>query len=227
MLTPDQSRQFDQVAIKRLGIPGIVLMENAGRGCAEAMIWHSPQWALNDQSAVIVCGPGNNGGDGFVIARHLWNSGWSVKVVLTVPVERYRGDAAIMLTPVLNLPMPVVQLEDRMTDSSIEKVVGRIKRTRPTWIVDAMLGTGSQGPLRGIIAATTRVLNQIDARRMAVDLPTGLNGLTGDLQPETFRADLTCTFIDQKVGFQNEVAEPFLGFVKVIPIGIDRRAIRV
>mgnify|MGYP000545342748 CR=1 FL=1 len=93
LFTAEQMRFLDRISIEKIGIPGVVLMENAGRSVAELI---SKKYS-SDQKVYIFCGPGNNGGDGFVVARHLFNKGYKVKVFLGCPQEKVRGDAAINL----------------------------------------------------------------------------------------------------------------------------------
>lgn len=225
MLTPQESREFDQVAVQRYGIPGVVLMENAGRGCAEILAWHSPQWQGNRQAAVILCGPGNNGGDGFVIARHLWNYGWRVRVVTTQDPLSYSGDAQIMLHPLLHLPIEVIHYQSGIPEQRCENIVSTVGRMPTTWIVDALLGTGATGELRSPLGELVGTANSVEARRLAVDVPSGIDAETGTAGKVAFQADITCTFIEGKSGFENVAALPFLGMVKVIEIGLAARAI--
>lgn len=225
MLTPQESREFDRVAVQQYGIPGVVLMENAGRGCAETLAWHGPQWQGNRQAAVILCGPGNNGGDGFVIARHLWNYGWRVRVVTTYDPNSYSGDAKTMLHPLLHLPIEVMHYQAGISEQLRENIVSTVGRMPATWIVDALLGTGATGELRSPMDELVATSNSVKARRLAVDIPSGIDAESGTAGSVVFRADITCTFIEGKSGFENLAALPFLGMVKVIEIGLAARAI--
>jgi NAD(P)H-hydrate epimerase len=200
-------------------IPSLILMENAGRTCAERLIWHSHRKPLSEQAVVVLCGPGNNGGDGFVIARHLYNAGIKVKVVLFRAAEGYTGDSLLNLTALSRLRLPVVEFNDAWSDEKLEEVMSKVRRSESTWVVDALLGTGATGDPRGGMARAIRQANRMEVRRFAIDIPTGLDCDSGSVSKTTFRADLTCTFIDTKVGFQNEDASPFLGQVVVVGIG--------
>ncbi len=98
-------------------------------------------------------------------------------------------------------------------------VLTRVGRGNVTWIVDAMLGTGAQGAPRGSIGRAIRAVNELNVRRLAVDIPTGLDCDTGVQSDPTFQANVTCTFIDQKIGFRSKQAETCLGLVTVVDIG--------
>ena len=219
MLTRQQCREADAKAIQLFGIPSLVLMENAGRNCAASLIWHSHHRPRDQHAVIVLCGPGNNGGDGFVIARHLYIEGFKVKVVLFSRPEAYSGDARTNLNALARLRLPVVELSANWRTEKIESVFERVGRRKTTWIVDALLGTGSEGEPRSLLGLAIEVANQLDLKRLAVDIPTGLDCDSGEPAEATFRADLTCTFIDSKVGFANPKAKPFVGTVLVEGIG--------
>lgn len=219
MLTAEQCRRSDRVAIEGYLIPSLVLMENAGRNCAQTLLWHSHHQPRAEQAVVILCGPGNNGGDGFVIARHLYNVGVKVKVVLFCPPERYSGDALANLNALSRLKLPVVEFDSAWSNEKLNSVLSKVRRSATTWIVDALLGTGARGEPRESIASGVKAANAMSVRRFAVDIPTGLDCDTGVPSPTTFQADLTGTFIDRKIGFQNEQAANSLGVVIVVDIG--------
>ncbi len=214
MLSRNQCRAADRLAIESLGIPAIVLMENAGRSCAETLL------ALRTGDGVVICcGPGNNGGDGFVIARHLFNAGIRVTVILFAAPEKYTGAALINLRIIERLKMRIIEFNyDWNAETATEKLVS-MGRFSATWIVDAILGTGSTGPLRSPLQRIVELINATDLNVLAVDIPTGLDCDTGDPAPVAIRADVTCTFIAAKTGFQNPKSAPYLGHLKVIGIG--------
>lgn len=247
MLNREQSRAVDQRAIEHLGIPGIVLMENAGRGCAE-ILWNElqPSLASTRDSAsfestltlaqtrsadqrqqlgikfgvVVCCGPGNNGGDGFVIARHLALAGLPIKVVLTSNRERYRGDALTNLHVIERLNLEILESQPDWGLVAWLQNLSQVQGLKAEWIVDALLGTGAQGGLTGSIRTAVEAINQCPVKRMAVDFPTGLDCDTGESDGCAVRADLTCTFFAPKVGFQNPKAAQHLGRVVVVGIGV-------
>lgn len=231
MLSREQCRAADQIAITRYGIPGIVLMENAGHNCARELIAFDmltsdrrrierPEGVVPDsKTGVILCGPGNNGGDGFVIARHLSLAGWNVKVFLFGRGEDVSGDALTNLNSISRFSIPVIELEAAWTPQKIESSFLSVRRTPTRWVIDALLGTGATGDPRAAMANAINVVNGLDVGRMAIDIPSGLDCETGIPSATTFRADLTCTMVDQKIGFANSRASEYLGTVKIVGIG--------
>jgi len=206
-LTREQVRSIDGNAIREYGLSGLVLMENAGRGCADKLC----ELGIRGK-VVIVCGKGNNGGDGFVIARHLDARGYDVRVILIAEPAELRGDAAANYSVLSKAGFPMFS-EDGLKEELLSA----------DWIVDALLGTGASGDPRPPISDVIRQLNASSARKLAVDLPSGLDCDTGLLGNPTFRADHTCTFVAPKVGFANPAAKEFLGTVSVHDIGVPRK----
>jgi NAD(P)H-hydrate epimerase len=211
-LSRDEARVIDRRAIENFGVPGVVLMENAGRGAADLLLSlgiHGP--------VAICCGPGNNGGDGFVIARHLHNKQVPVRVLLFVRPEELTGDAAINYHIIVRLGLPIAVHAGPQLDA--EKL--RRELALPEWVVDALFGTGLTGPVRppfdGVIAA----INAAPVRVLAVDIPSGLDCDTGQPLGPTVRAMHTVTFVAQKKGFANPAAQAWLGQVHVADIGFE------
>ncbi len=211
-LTREQSRDVDRLAIQELGIPGIVLMENAGRGVADVLMSREPQ----PHGVLILCGRGNNGGDGFVIARHLRIRGVRVQVVLLAPRAEFTGDAKTNFEILRPIQVPIADLYAAKDLSAALDAL----RAGTDWIVDAMLGTGAIGEPREPYHTAIEWLNRQAARKLAVDLPSGLNCDTGEPSSATVRADVTCTFHAPKVGFTAPQAQAFLGELQVVSIGI-------
>jgi NAD(P)H-hydrate epimerase len=202
-LTRAQVRELDRRAIEEFGVPGVVLMENAGRGATEVLM------RLNSERrpVVIVCGKGNNGGDGFVIARHLDIHGWAVSVVQCAPVAELTGDAAIMQR---------IAAKAQLSAAVHAEEYGG-------WIVDALFGTGLTGPLREPYDRIVADINASGAKVLAVDIPSGLDCDTGQPLGPTVRADHTVTFVAPKAGFANPAAKEWLGEVHVVGIGAPRK----
>jgi NAD(P)H-hydrate epimerase len=192
---------------------GLVLMENAGRGCVDTLCTLGVRGPV-----VVVCGKGNNAGDGFVIARHLDLRGVSVKVVLMGPPGELRGDAAANYGIVRLSQLQIVEVP-----ASFQPDIFQNSLAGAEWIVDALLGTGATGAPRPPLDAAIRLMNAASAKRLAVDLPSGLDCDTGEPADPTFRADHTCTFVAEKVGFTNPAARPWLGEVHVLDIGAPSR----
>jgi NAD(P)H-hydrate epimerase len=214
-LSRDQVRSIDRRAIDEFGMSGLVLMENAGRGCVELLA------GLGCRGPVaIVCGKGNNAGDGFVMARHLDLRGIIVRVILLGAPGELRGDAAANYAIAAKSALPLVYLSGRYDAARLESSLAGCE-----WIVDALLGTGATGPPRPPWDQAIRNMNQQAARKLAVDLPSGLDCDTGVPAEPTFRADHTCTFVARKIGFDNPAAADFLGKVHVVDIGAPRRLV--
>ena len=215
-LNCQQIRALDELAIRRLGIPGIVLMENAGRGCAELI--YETLAAPKMGRVVVLCGPGNNGGDGFVIARHLHNAGVYVDVVLAKPAEKSTGDAGTNLRILEHMGLDLIRAFE---PSGRERAANAI--TKADIVVDALLGTGSTGAPRGVIAQLIDAANAAPrAKRIAIDIPSGLDADLGVAQQPCFRADATVTLVAPKIGFSSPGAREFVGRIVVADIGAPR-----
>lgn len=213
-------REIDRCAIEEFGIPGVVLMENAGRNAAHLL--HAV--AGDGASVSIACGRGNNGGDGFVIARHLDLLGHPVRILLACPLDSCAGDAAINLSIVRRSGLDVAVL-DRADAAAWEAGLAE-GGGEPLWIVDALLGTGASGPPRGPIAAAITAINHLRdqgrARTFAVDIPSGMDCDTGQAAGAVIRADMTATFVARKLGFDAPGADRLTGAVHALGIGASR-----
>jgi NAD(P)H-hydrate epimerase len=214
-LSRAEVREVDRQAIQKYGLSGLVLMENAGRGCVDVLIELGCRGPV-----VVVCGKGNNAGDGFVIARHLDLRKVRVTVVLLGRPEELRGDAAANYAILARCDVPIID-----ASTAFEAAALTAGFSGAEWIVDALLGTGSTGAPRPPFDAAIRQMNNARAKRLAVDLPSGLDCDTGEPAETTFRADCTCTFVATKIGFANDKAAPYLGQVRVLDIGAPRRLI--
>lgn len=211
-LTREQVRRIDELAVSDYAFPSIVLMENAGRGAAEVIA----QRFANIGRAFIICGTGNNGGDGFVVARHLANRGWSCSILVAGPREKVGGDAETNLQIAEKMQLPIRWIESGDDLQHIIESAGK-----GTVIVDALLGTGTKGAPRSPIAEAVRAISSADsAAVVSLDLPTGLDCDTGDAPGDAVRADLTITFVAPKVGFSTDSATDYLGELVVCDIGV-------
>jgi NAD(P)H-hydrate epimerase len=220
-LSREQARALDRRAMEELGIPGIVLMENAGRGMAELLL------SLGAAGPVAVCcGKGNNGGDGLVIARHLANAGVTVRVLLFADPARLPADAATNFTITDRMSAHDATRPGERGRVSLEVLPGAVDDARlagtlagADWVVDALFGSGLRGPVPapfdGIIAA----INAAGARVLAVDIPSGLDSDTGSPSGPAVRADHTATVVAPKKGFGQPAATAWVGHVHVIGMG--------
>jgi NAD(P)H-hydrate epimerase len=218
-LTREQSRALDRNVIDAIGVPGVVLMENAGRGCAELLL------RLGVQGKVVVCcGKGNNGGDGFVIARWLDNAGVSVRVLLFARPDELSGDAAVMYR-ILERGGPPLILPPAGSRRplALEETALRSELASADWVVDALFGSGLQGAVRPPFDKVIEAINASGARVLAVDIPSGLDADTGEPLGPTVRARHTATIAAAKKGFARPEAAAWLGQVHVIDMGAPRR----
>jgi NAD(P)H-hydrate epimerase len=211
--------RLDLLASERCGLPSAVLMENAGRGAADEVLG----LLAGRGRALLLAGPGNNGGDAYVVARHLANAGVEVRVFATVPLAHLRGDAAIMRRALESLGIAV-------EDAGAEDVRAELERCAV--VVDGLLGTGFRGGMRAPIAGLVDLVNAARERNplavVALDLPSGLDADSGVPARPTIRADVTVTFAAWKIGFDAPEAQPWLGHVVLKSIGVptdllDRR----
>lgn len=218
-LSRKQVRQVDQIAIAEFGISGMLLMENAGRGCFEQLLKCGCSGPVT-----VCCGSGNNGGDGFVIARLLHNKGIQTKVIQFADRRKYSGDALENLEAIEAIELEIVVLQElpiENWESNLESCGDR----KVDWIVDALLGTGATGSPREPMDKLVALINSIDAKRMAIDIPTGMDCDTGECFEPTVDADVTCTFVAGKKGFGAKSAMDKLGEVEIVDIGVPNEII--
>lgn len=202
-------RKADEIAMTHYGIPGAVLMENAGRGACEEILRRYPEG--ND--FLILCGPGNNGGDGFVIARHLAVNGRRVAIVTSTVPNAYRADAAINLKSASKLGIRIAAASN-MSDSEIEEAV-----SGSSIVIDALLGTGTTGAPRGEVLRLVSVSLK-SKKVVAVDIPTGVDADTGEIAGISLKAELTISFSAAKNGLYITPGASFAGEIVLCHIGI-------
>ncbi len=192
-------------------------MENAGRNAAEII-----QREFDDGARVwIVAGVGNNGGDGLVIARHLYNFGRRVEVLVNANPEGMTPDTMTNYDIIRTMNLPI------RVESDPNGSATRLQGVLPDdLIVDALMGTGFRGPVRGGVAAWIEAINKNTCRAVvAVDIPSGLDCDTGEPAHPTVRADLTITFVAMKKGFGAPAAREYVGRVLVADIGAPKELI--
>ena len=215
VMTRDEVRAFDAWAINTLAIQGVVLMENAGRSCAELI-----EDKLKDVAGpkvCIFCGTGNNGGDGYVIARHLINRGIKVAVVVCGDRNKIKGDAKTNLDILERMGRPVELLNP--AGGNIASEVERLS-TGAGVIVDSLFGTGLRGQLSDEYIRLIESINACESHVLAVDIPSGLDCDSGEPLGEVIRATWTVTFVAVKKGFVSANAAQYTGEIFVASIGI-------
>ncbi len=253
-LSRDEVRSLDRRAIDGYGVPGIVLMENAGRGCAELLMRLNPE----KLPTVIVAGPGNNGGDGFVIARHLDNHGWPVDVHVIAKNNPTPGEADVNFDILFAAGIPYTQYHpDHFGDQQARFLAPRLSRAG--WIVDALFGTGLTRALVPPYSVVVEAINAANRPVLAIDLPSGIECDTGEpIQPlprplpeaergenplapplrfgegvggrgfelgPAVRATHTATFVAMKKGMLQPASREWTGDVSVIDIGAPRKLV--
>lgn len=211
-LSREEVRNVDRRAIDEFAMSGIVLMENAGRGSAELLLARNVAGPI-----VICCGKGNNGGDGFVIARHLEAAGVPVEVLLFADPDEVSGDAAVNLRILQKAQTPLCVL------SEINEAELAATLQSADWIVDALLGTGLTGEVRDPYRTIIETINAAGRPVLAVDLPSGMDCDTGQPLGVCVQAELTATFVARKRGFDCEGASERTGEVAVVSIGVPQR----
>lgn len=220
VMTRQQVRAFDAWAIKELGVPGVVLMENAAAGCVTVIeTYFSAAFA---SGVCIFCGTGNNGGDGFVIARHLYNRDISIHIIICGDPTKIKGDAKINYDICVNMGVSISLL-----DPSCEEMCCRVEKAVAGCglIVDALLGTGMTGQLKGPSALLISAINSHNIPILAVDIPSGMDCDTGQALPVCIEAQATVTFVAVKKGFvENPDARQSIGRLFVADIGITGKS---
>jgi NAD(P)H-hydrate epimerase len=207
-------RELDRRAVEEFHIPILVLMENAGRAVAEAAL----KMTRGKGGVLVLCGPGNNGGDGLVAARHLHNAGMAVTVILLSPREAYKDatGAQLKIVDAMKLPVEVLSAgHEEFRDWHVEAGPEDI-------VIDALFGTGLSRAVEGVAADLIRAVNSSRRRVIAVDIPSGLDCDTGAQLGVAVRAVETVSFCGVKKGFSSSGGKEFCGKVVVADIGAPR-----
>lgn len=213
VLTAEQMQGVDRRTIDEIGLPGAVLMENAGRGVAEAI---SSRFARGDDARVVVmAGKGNNGGDGYVVARLLRDRGWDVQTIVLSCRDAIQGDALRNLTSLINCGGPVHFAAD---DQGLETALAGIGPS--TLLIDALFGTGLAKPVQGLYLKAINWLNLQPSPVISVDIPSGVDGSTGRVLGAAVKAALTVTFAFAKVGHVSYPGAGLVGELVVADIGV-------
>ncbi len=212
VVTAEEMREKDRFTIEKIGVPGVVLMENAGAAVARVIMRELN--GVADPLVHVICGKGNNGGDGFVIARHLWNEGVYVRVFCIAPAEQLTGDAKINYTILKNMKMPIEHIGN-VTE------LRELEHEPPDILVDALLGTGVRGAAEGFVSEVIDFINHnIETRVVAVDIPSGLDANSAEVAGSAVRADLTVTMALPKRCHVLYRAKNYVGQLYIADIGI-------
>lgn len=212
LISAEQMQQADRQAIEQLGIPGAVLMETAGRAAAELLCREFSD--LFPGPILVMAGKGNNGGDGYVMARVLLERGWQVQTLVLAEAGSISGDAALMLSILqrLNNDICFIDNADALTQG--------FSAANPALLVDALLGTGLTSTVRGLYAEAIELINDSKLPVMAVDIPSGVDGSSGRVLGSAVDADLTVTFDHGKIGHGSWPGAARVGRLEVVEIGI-------
>lgn len=218
-LSVAQLREIDRRCVEEFGIPTLLLMENAGLRAAEVALNMIPR----DAHTVCVCGAGNNGGDGFVIARHLSNRRVPVRIVVVGRTAAIQPTSApgMNLQIIRRMGIPSLHI---LRPEEIERVEKEIAGAG--LIVDALCGIGLKGKLRPLQRACVEAMNGSGRKVLAVDVPSGLDADTGRPLPVAVHAAKTVTFVAMKRGFLNPEAKDHIGKVEVVDIGVPLKLVR-
>lgn len=218
VLTIEQTRGVDRRAMEKYHMHSLVLMENAGLGCVQ---WLQRKFYGSRPKTVVLCGNGNNGGDGLVIARHLRVSGWPCEVVVCGPMERLSSDALANSKILAEQDAHGIRWYD---ESDAVWLAGQLKQAE--LIVDAVLGTGATGAPRAPYDQWIQAANRSEGLRVAIDIPTGVDAETGAMAEPAFSPHATLTFVARKPAMVRGDAKRVFGDLQVVPIGLPDMFLR-
>jgi NAD(P)H-hydrate epimerase len=211
-------RECDRIAINKLGIPGIVLMENAGaRAAAIIEKRFSP---LRGKSVTVFCGKGNNGGDGLVISRHLLNRGAVVNLFLIGGKRDLKGDPRVHFETLVRF-QKALKIKSMLRIQEVGSARGLGVLPRADLVVDAIFGTGFSGPVKGLARDVISRINEYKGTVISIDMPSGLGADDGKVENAAVRADLTITMSLRKIGLYSGNGRSYAGSVEVVDIGYE------
>lgn len=214
VLSREAVRRFDARTIEA-GVPGIVLMENAGRGAAEHLLRRLERRPDKQPQVVVLCGTGNNGGDGCVLARQLRVLGLEPRVLLVGAPEKVAGDARLAYDAYLAIGGSI-----ELVPTDIDVVELKEALATADAVVDALFGTGLDRALAGVAADVAEAIAACRALRVALDVPSGINADTGEPLGPAVIADLTLTFAFPKLGLLTPRGRAHAGMLEVVAIGV-------
>ncbi|MDI6765357.1 MAG: NAD(P)H-hydrate dehydratase [Bacteroidota bacterium] len=217
VVTSAEMQACDHYAIDTLKIPGLILMENAGSGVVEMIEKHFGSMA--GKTVVIVCGKGNNGGDGYVVARHLFNRGAKVIVLLLWKPSEQKGDAKINFESIQKISSKfnkdeMLQIKELKSSRTLRLL------PKPDIIIDAIFGTGFSGEVRESYQSVIEWINISHAKKVSIDMPSGVNADNGEVNNVAIKADLTVTMALKKVGLITGEGMSYAGKVEVVDISM-------
>lgn len=211
----DEMREIDRVTIEKFGIPGVVLMENAGN----AVVDEIKKLDKKVESVLILCGTGNNGGDGFVIARHLHNANINIRLFIVGQPKDISGDAELNLQVLRKLDIQIDNVNDQGGLMKLEKLI-----PMQDVVVDAIFGTGLVDEVQGIQAGVIDVVNRLSEFTVSVDVPSGISGDTGKVMGCAVRAHKTVTFALPKIGNIMYPGADYNGELIIRQIGLPKKS---
>ncbi len=218
LVKASEIQEMDRITIQELGIPGAVLMENAARGATRVFLDHfTPS---TDSHVVVLCGRGNNGGDGYVMARYLQQAGFKVTVILLSKLNNVYGDALINLKVIKQMGLEVLEVPDAKRWGAKRRVLRNCD-----YIIDGILGTGLNSTVKGFYSQVLKYVNGLGKPVMAIDIPSGLNADTGQIMGVAIKAELTATFGFPKVGHLIFPGADLVGRLVRIDIGIPESVV--
>ena len=213
LVTSEEMRRIDKKAIEEIGIPSIVLMENAGLKVADAI--ERKYGPLKGKYVYIFAGSGNNGGDGMVVARHLFNQKVKAKIFLLAEKKNIKGDAATNLAITEKMGIPMREITSPAFVESLEKELAKADI-----VIDALLGTGAEGAPRGLMKKVIDLINKHSKNTVAVDIPTGIDADTGEVRGEAIKAEYTVSLAYPKRGLYLYPGMDYAGEIEIVDIGI-------
>lgn len=213
LITPEQMRRIDRETIEKVGIPGVILMENAA---FHISMKASEILAERKGSRVLAAaGCGNNGGDAYAATRHLLSMGYQVSLFSLCPPDELKGDAAVNASILLNMGVDIVPIDG---DQPLERFASACREA--DLVIDGLFGTGLSRDVDGLAQKVIEIINRFSACTLSIDIPSGVDGLTGRICGSAVRADYTVTFFLPKLGMVQYPGAACLGELTVADIGI-------
>lgn len=215
-LTREQTKIVDNYIINELGLPSVILMENAGHGIAQYLL------TLQPNNKVIVCsGKGNNGGDGYVVARYLNLHKIDVEVYIFAHENDIKGDAKIHLDIIKKIGIPIQYFDP--SNINLDTLLNNLNKAE--WIIDGLFGTGLATHLDAFYCDLINTINKTTSKILSIDVPSGLDCDTGQPFGASIKANVTCTLLSMKKGFLSMRSQNYFGKIKIINLGVSDQII--